>query len=897
MTEIAGAIPGGERIGDFQILGKLGAGGMGVVYKATDLRLERTVALKFLPAELSVEENEKALLAREAKAASALDHTNIGVIHGLEETADGKLFIVMGFYDGETLAAKIRRGPLKLAETLDIAIQVARGLSEAHARHIVHRDIKPSNIIITDRGVAKIVDFGLARVISSASSQQSIRTSGTAAYMSPEQAMGKTLDHRTDVWSLGVVVVEMATGARPFSSENITGLMWEILNKPPALMDNLPDELKPIVYRALAKDPAQRYPDCDAMLVDLERLRAEISTGSRRGAGSVADVEVTASVHSHGLAQDFAQAVKNASQPSWSHPSMAAAAPAVALSKSRWWYVAAAAVLLLLLGAAAMLIPAVRERAAELAGVEEKHIAVLPFDNIGNDPANAALAEGLMDSLTAELSNLGAGKSSLWVVPSSVVRRRNVDDPSAALRDLGATLVVKGSIARQGQNIQLTVSLIDTRNLRQIGSLIREDHAGDLATLQNEAVAGIARLMKIEVSPEMLSATGGGVTPAAYQSYLSALGYVQRYDKPGNLDLAISALQDAVKTDPRFALGYAELGEAYRLKHQVDQNPKWLDEAVAYCNQAAQLDDRLPAIYVTLGKLHSQSGKDDLALQEFQHALQLDPHSAEALTGIAGTYEQMGRIKDAEDEFKRAAVLRPDYWEGYNSLGIFYDRQQRYPEAIAQLKKVVQLTPDNAQAYSNLAAVYLDTSDPKLIPEAQAALMKSVALAPSYPAYANLGSLYFTQGNYVESAAMTEKALAINDQDFQVWYNLLQCYRWLKQPQKAVEAAARTTSLLEALVQSKPQDPEIQSALGMLYAEQKQPEKAVPHIEAALALGAKDSRVLADAGEAYESLGNRALALRYLQESLKAGETLDDLRTRPQLQTILNDPSFRANGK
>ena len=177
MTDAAAAIPGGERIGDFQILGKLGAGGMGVVYKATDLRLERTVALKFLPAELSVEENEKALLAREAKAASALDHTNIGVIHGLEETADGKLFIVMGFYDGETLAAKIRRGPLKLAETLDIAIQVARGLSEAHARHIVHRDIKPSNIIITDRGVAKIVDFGLARVISSASSQQSIRTS------------------------------------------------------------------------------------------------------------------------------------------------------------------------------------------------------------------------------------------------------------------------------------------------------------------------------------------------------------------------------------------------------------------------------------------------------------------------------------------------------------------------------------------------------------------------------------------------------------------------------------------------------------------------------------------------------------------------------------------------
>jgi eukaryotic-like serine/threonine-protein kinase len=199
MTETAAAIPGGERIGDFQILGKLGAGGMGVVYKATDLRLERTVALKFLPAELSVEEAEKESLAREAKAASALDHANIGVIHGLEETPDGRLFIVMGYYEGETLAHKIRRGPLPLKESLDIACQVARGLCEAHARHIVHRDIKPSNIIITERGVAKIVDFGLARVISSASSSQSMRTSGTAAYMSPEQTMGRSLDHRTDV--------------------------------------------------------------------------------------------------------------------------------------------------------------------------------------------------------------------------------------------------------------------------------------------------------------------------------------------------------------------------------------------------------------------------------------------------------------------------------------------------------------------------------------------------------------------------------------------------------------------------------------------------------------------------------------------------------------------------
>jgi tetratricopeptide (TPR) repeat protein len=864
------------------------------VYKATDLRLERTVALKFLPTELSVDEAEKESLTREAKAASALDHANIGVIHGLEETPDGRLFIVMGYYEGETLATKIRRGPLPLKESLDIACQVARGLCEAHGRHIVHRDIKPSNIIITERGVAKIVDFGLARVISSASTSQSMRTSGTAAYMSPEQTMGKSLDLRTDVWSLGVVLVEMVTGGRPFTGENITGMMWEILNKPPMATDNLPGGLQSIVYRALAKDPSQRYLSCQPMLSDLVRLREELSSG-----GVSRDLEITASMSS----RDFADVVKNASQPSWTHSGVGVGTGTgtrfeTGQKKIHWRYLAAPLVVLVLT-AASLLIPAVRERAAGvlLAGGEERHIAVLPFDNIGNDPANAALAEGLMDSLTAELSNLGEGKKSLWVVPSSVVRHRNVDDPSAALRDLGATLVVKGSIARQGKDIQLTVSLIDTKNLRQIGSLVREDHAGDLATLQNEAVAGIARLMDLNISADMMRATGGGVAPAAYESYLSALGYMQRYDRPGNLDRAVAALQDAVKTDPRFALGYAELGEAYRLKHQVDQNPKWIDEAIANCNRASQLDDRLPATYVTLGNLHSRLGKDDLALQEFQHALQLAPHSAEALTGIAYAYERMGRISDAEDAFKRAAALRPDFWDGYNSLGIFYDRQQRYPEAIAQLRKVVELTPDNAQAYSNLGAVYLDTGDPKMIPQAQEALKKSVELSPSYPAYANLGNLYSNQGRYAESAAMTEKALQINDKDFQVWCNLMESYRWLKESDKAATAADRATKLLEDLVQTKPKDPQIHSALGMLYAGEKKRDKAMPRIEAALALDSKDTRVLADVGVAYEELGDRSQALHYVHESVKMGASLEDLKSRPELQALLSDPSFRSNGK
>src|SRR5262249_37369977 len=278
---------------------------------------------------------------------------------------------------------------------------------------------------------------------------------------------------------------------------------------------------------------------------------------------------------------------------------------------------------------------------------QEKHVAVLPFDNIGNDPANESVAEGLMDSLTSKLTNLDSAQQSLWVVPASVVRSRKISDPSAAGRDLGANLVVKGSIRRDGKEIQLIVNLIDARDLRQLGSAVLEDRTGDLSSLQDEAVARIGRLMNINVSSEMLRATGGRASPAAYELYLKALGLMQRYDKPGNLDQAVNALNDAVHADPQFALGYASLGEAYRLKNQVDPNPRWIEQASAMLERAVQLDSHLPASYVSLARLHSSTSQNDLALSEFQKVLEINPRDAEAIKGVAGAYERMGRIADA----------------------------------------------------------------------------------------------------------------------------------------------------------------------------------------------------------------------------------------------------------
>ncbi len=877
MSNLTTTFSAGDLVGNYKILGLAGAGGMGVVYRALDIKLERTVALKFLPENAISSDEEKQRFLREARTASSLDHPNVGIIHGIEEH-NNSFFIVMAFYEGENLTRKLYRGPLPIPEAVDFAIQIAEGLAAAHTGAVVHRDIKPSNVIITHRSVAKIVDFGLARLASGAGSTQSMSTAGTLGYMSPEQTMGKFVDQRTDIWSLGVVLAEMLTGKNPFQREAPTATIFAILNEPPRPMDELPVDLLRIIYRALAKDPTLRYQTCREIVTDLQTFRSQLNPA----AGSAP----SSRLHSSVSARDLRRQIEQASSPVWGLP-----------VRSRWnrWLAGAAIAAIML--ALVSFLPPVRERISGWFTSPEDHIAVLPFENVGNDPSNEAVSDGLVDSLASRLTNLEVGKQSLWVIPTSEVRRRKISDPTAALRELGATVAVQGSLQRDGQTVRLTVNLIDTRNLRQIGSVALEDRAGDFSALEDEAVARVAKLMRINVTPEMLRTMGGSVNAGAYELYLKALGYTQRYDKQGNLDLAISTLNDALKADPRFALGYAQLGEAYRLKYQLDKNQKWIEEALSNCQKATALDDTLPVVYVTLGQIHQATGKYDLALQEFQRALQLDPNNADAQIGLAKSYESAGRPADAEAAYRKAVALRPESWIGYNKLGIFLDDHQRYPEAIAQFNHAIQLTPDNADLYLNLGSVYIDIGDHQRYPDAEQALRKSIALQPTYAAYANLGYLYIKQKRFAEAADAVEKALQLNDQNYLVWGNLALAYEGLNNPEKAQQAHDKEIALLEQALQQNPRDASAHAALGLLYAKKKVREKAISHVESALALSPDDPDVLESVGQAYEDLGDRARALQYLEQSLQKGYSLETMKSFPDLQEVLSDSRFHPGGK
>ncbi|HEY0794915.1 MAG TPA: tetratricopeptide repeat protein, partial [Acidisarcina sp.] len=505
----------------------------------------------------------------------------------------------------------------------------------------------------------------------------------------------------------------------------------------------------------------------------------------------------------------------------------------------------------------------------------------------GETATSDAVAGGLMDSMTGALSNLDGDQKSLWVVPSTVVRSQHVDDPSSALAKLGATLVVKGSIAHSGKSVTLVANLINTKTMAQIGAATASNPDGDLAAAQEQVVVQLGRMLNVSVGRGDAAHAASSSAPAAYDLYLEALNYMQRFDKPGNLDLALARLETAIKEDPQFAIAYATQGEAYRLKYEADSDDKWLKLASASCEQAIKLNPSLPGAYVTLGDIHAVTGHPELAADEFQRALSLDSRNPAAISGLGWSYEHSGRIAEAEAEYKKALVLRPGDWYSIDRLALFYERQGRYQDAIAQVKQVIELTPDNRNAYYDLGAFYLEAGDAANYKAAEDALKKSLEISPNYPAYGNLGLLYLEEKRYKEAAEMVEKALAINDQDMlPLSYSEL-AYRWLHDDKRADAALGRMQSMAEAEVKGNPQDAEAQSWLGLAYAKRGLRGRALPHLEAAIALAPTNQQVLVNTIEAYVIIGDDATALGLMQQAKQGGVALPDLKLEPRMQPLL----------
>jgi serine/threonine-protein kinase len=828
---------------------------MGVVYKAEDTQLRRPVALKFLPPELTRDEEAKKRFIREARAASALDHPNICNIHEISEAEDGQLFICMAYYGGESLKKKVDRGPLPVEEALEIGVRVARGLGKAHDRDIVHRDVKPANIMLTDDGQVKVVDFGLAKLSGSTKVTKTGTTLGTVAYMSPEQTKSEKADARSDIFSLGVVLYELLTGKIPWDGDNEAAVVYGIMCKDPEPLSKFRDdtgkELQRVIDKVLSKDVDKRYQNAADLEVDLKRILDGMKPALPK-------------------------------QPVLVRHGKAIATAGV---------IAAVAALLLVLPWTRHVITGVVP-----GGPDEKQIVVLPFENLGGIAENQAFCDGLMETLTSQLTQLEQFHGALWVVPASEVRRRGISSPSEAHRVFGVNLVVGGGVQRFEGRFRVTLNLIDVSDDDrpiQLSSSVIDDFMENVAMLQDETVTRMAGMLDVELAPDAREALAQGGTDVgeAYELYLEGRGHLQRYESGDNIDRAIQLFEQALRRDPNYTLAHAGLGEAYWRKYRKTMDPKWVALAVENGEKAVGLDQNLVPVRVTLGMIYAGTGEYEKAISVFEEVLAFDPANAAAHREMATAYSGAGMLEEAEKTYRRAIELRPQYWGGHYDLGVFYWRHDRKEDAVVEFERVVELTPDNMWGYNSLGAAYytLDRWD-----EAHAMFERSIEAQPNYRAYSNLGTLDYIAGRYQAAAEMYEKALELNDTSYLTWANLANAYYWIPgKREDAIDTYRRAAEMAEELRTVNPRNANLLASMAGYYAMIDEGDRAVELINQALELKPDNSTILYFAGFTYEQLGEREKAVEHINRAIGLGYQVAEIEADPWLVDLRNDPRVR----
>jgi tetratricopeptide (TPR) repeat protein len=852
----------GRIILHFEIREKIGEGGMGVVYSALDRKLDRLVALKFLPLGLVDSKESLERLLHEAKAISALNHPNIATIHGLEEEG-GERFLVLEYIPGGTLKKKLSSNRwLTIGEILNYAIGAAEGLAHAHRRGIVHQDIKTSNLMLTEEDTVKITDFGLAQSAASPGTAKPGFVAGTAAYMSPEQAQGGAIDARSDIFSFGVTIFELATGRLPFEASEDAAMLSQIIKQPaPRLREyrvDAPEELGRVVSKALEKRREDRYQSMDEVLTDLQALRRSLA-GEQDKATKELEVRLSATP-----------------------------------IRRRWLIVGGVATSL------AAVVAARSSRVRQIIGdrfqsppaAAEKLVAVLPFRNLGQ-PGDEALCAGLMEILTNKLTQLEQFQGTMRVVAASDVLSQHVGSARDARNAFGAALALTGGVQRDGERLVLTINLVDTKSQAQLSAHTIEHSLEGLAALQALLLDSVAEMLALELKPEARQSLAVGVSavPAAYRYYVTGRGDLQRYDRVENVDNAIAMFQQAVEQDPKYALAYAGMAEAYWRKHQITKDPSLLERARTHALRAIMLDDRLAPAHVTMGLIQTSGGQYDDAIRSFQRALELEPLNVDAHRGLARAYEGSGRPKEAEAIYRQAILLRPDSWASHKDLGAFYFYNSRYKEAEPSFRRVIELTPDNYQAYSNLGSTYLKLGRNE---DAAAMFERSLAIKPEAYAYSGLGSVYYFQSKYADAAVQFEKAKELAPKDPVRWGNLADAYRLTPNlASKAPQAFRHAIELAEGVLKTNPKDAKLRANLAMYRSSSGDVAGSLRDIAAALRLAPADGYVLFRAALVYEQAGVRESAWRALEACLKSGYSIEEIRKAPPLKELRQEERYR----
>src|SRR5262249_39434474 len=710
--------------------------GMGEVYLAEDTRLHRNVALKVLPTDLAANRERMHRFEQEATAAAALNHPNIATIHEIGES-DGVNFIAMEFIDGQTLREKIHREHTELRKLLRYLQQVAEGRAKAHGAGIVHRDLKPDNVMITRDGYAKILDFGLAKLTEqtkppgveteapTAVMRQPLSTPGvvmgTVGYMSPEQAEGKTVDHRSDIFSFGCLLYEAATGQRAFESESTIDTLHKIVHAPVPLVKDMnasaPGDLTRIVRRCLAKDPEERYQSIKEAAIELRDVRRELE-----GAAEL-DTTVPPSSVGSTIGSDTGGRVTSSGGQVSKAPTSSAEYIVTGIKQHKF---ATALLLTALVLGGVGLVAYLHARSTEVA---IDSIAVLPFVNQNQDQDSEYLSDGLTESIINNLTQL----PNLRVIPSaSAFRYRGKDiDPLAAGKELGVRAILTGRMMQRGDNLVINAALVDVRDNKQLWGEQYNRKVADALAVQQEISREISERLRTKLSGEEQRQLTKRDTrnPEAYAFYLKGRYYWNKLTAD-NIGKAIEQFQGAADKDPNYALAYVGVADCYSLLEWYAGTPasETLPKGKAFAERALQLDDSL----------------------------------AEAHTSLGYAYNELWQWEKAEAEFKRALELNPSYPTGHHWYALFLIDQGRSDEALTEGRRAQELDPLSLIIGQNVAQAYLARGD---INSSIEQARKLIDLDPRYSrTHQQLGFAFLKQGNHSEAIAELRKSVELTSQ-------------------------------------------------------------------------------------------------------------------------------------
>ena len=642
----------GKSISHYKILENLGSGGMGDVYKAEDTNLKRTVALKFLPHHLTRNEDAKGRFLHEAQAASALDHQNIGAIYEIDETDDGQMFIAMAYYAGETLKDRIESGPVPLDEAIKISIQIAEGLARAHARNIIHRDIKPANIALSEENEIKIIDFGLAKLAGQTMLTQAGMTLGTVSYMSPEQARGDLVDHRTDIWALGVLIYELVIGHLPFRSAYEQALIYSILNEEPEPVTSLRQDIPPffgdIICKALTKEADERYQDMNEMIADLKSLTMGETT-----------------IH----------AKKRPIKRSLIYGGIS--------------------VILTLLGASWI---------SYLPDADEKYvqasIAVLPFKDMSQDQDQEYFCDGMTEEILTKLAKFGNLKV---IAKSSAARFRNTDK---SIKDIGHALgvstIMEGSIRRENDIIRVTAQLINVEDESHLWAENYNKKLSSVFELQEEVSKSIAQALKIQFADESeveySSVRPGNVE--AYEYYLKGMYQLNRRyvisEQESSFNKALVMFNKSIQIDSTYAMAYVGRGIAYIQKYDASayQDRQAFSQAEENYAQALALDPGSADAHTGMGIIYSIKRDYDNAYQSLKTSMKYNPNNTETNFVAAMFLRSRGLFQRSIELFSKAKELDPFRVSAYVNLAQDLIYTGKFKEAYIVVEKAKEIEPD-----------------------------------------------------------------------------------------------------------------------------------------------------------------------------------------------------------